>query len=133
MSENENIAKMAEKLSREIFSVFGWEAKGPRNHNWSCVNIERHKKKKAKTHPSDVVFKYQDPHIGRDIYLTTDLKSYGSESIKSFKIEKKLKDIAQAVECANGSPVFQELYVDTNAQWRAAGLLFLYNHDGYYD
>lgn len=33
MPETENIAKMAEKLSNEIFSIFKWEVVGPKNIN----------------------------------------------------------------------------------------------------
>ena len=40
--ENQNIAIMAEKASKEIFEVFGWRQVGPKNQNWACVEPEKH-------------------------------------------------------------------------------------------
>ena len=58
MAETANIAKMAEKLSKEVFAEFLWQKTGSTNINWPCEDEERHGKK---THPSDVVFYYDEP------------------------------------------------------------------------
>lgn len=71
---------MAEKVSEEIFAIFGWEKVGPRNQNWKCVNHEVHQTK-AGTHPSDLVFRYLDPYSNWMIYLNADVKSYATKSI----------------------------------------------------
>lgn len=130
MSETANVAAIAEILSNEVFGVFGWKEVGPRNHKWSCVEQERHRKK---VHPSDVVFKYRDPYRGIDIYLNTDLKSYASNTVESANFGTALKSLAMAVECANKSEQWQRAYLDSRSNHDVVGLLFVYNHDGEYD
>jgi hypothetical protein len=44
--ESENISKMAELLSKEMFNEFFWEQSGPVNINWKCVNENRPNLKK---------------------------------------------------------------------------------------
>lgn len=51
MGETVNIAKMAEKLSKELFAEYQWRRVGT-NISWTCEDHDRHGKK---THPSDVV------------------------------------------------------------------------------
>ena len=58
MAETINIAKMAEKLSKGIFTEFLWGRMEHTNINWPCENQETHE---VKTHPSDVVFWYDEP------------------------------------------------------------------------
>lgn len=129
MSETENIAKMAEKLSNEIFSIFKWEMVGPKNVNWSCTNPKHNKR----THPSDVVFCYKEPYSAQTTYLNIDLKSYAKESIEPFKIENALKNLALAISCAETSSEWQNLYLNSRDNYIVNGLLFIYNHDGEYD
>jgi hypothetical protein len=128
MAETELIAKMAEKLAKELFGIFGWKQKGPINQNWTCVEKAHDKA----THPSDVVFSYEDPYTDQRIYVNCDLKSYGKHSITKATIAGGLRSMAIAVECANRSDAWQELYVG-EAQWEGVGLLFVYNHDGEFD
>jgi len=40
--ERENIGKMAEKISEEIFSFFRWEKEEAINLNFPCCNMEKH-------------------------------------------------------------------------------------------
>jgi hypothetical protein len=80
MAETTNIAKMAEILSQDLFGDFLWQHTGPTNTNWPCEEQELHK---AKTHPSDVVFYYDNPYRLSRTYVNCDLKSYARGSIKT--------------------------------------------------
>lgn len=126
MAETSGIAKIAEKVSNDIFSVFGWERRAPRDRNWACVT-DKHKKE---THPSDVVFAYDDPVEHAKIFLTTDLKSYARDSISQSQVKKALKSLAMSAECAAKSSQWQDFYLDTAQNFKVLGLLFVYNHDG---
>lgn len=84
MAETVNISKMAELLSKEIFSAFGWQSKGLKNYSWPCVLPEQHHKKRIKKlHPTDVVFRYFDPYTNQTTYVIFDLKSYSKGTLKS--------------------------------------------------
>src|ERR1700722_14749340 len=131
--ENQNIAVMAERASMEIFDVFGWKLVGPRNKNWACVQQEKHDRKRSGTHPSDTVFRYEDPWSGKDFYVTSDLKSYAKGTIKQQPVVSALRNLSRSVECANRSEEFQTLYLDGTRQHHVMGMLFVYNHDGGYD
>jgi len=131
--ETQNIAAMAEKASKEIFDVFGWRHVGPKNKNWGCVEQEKHDRRRARTHSSDVVFRYEDPWSGKDVYVTSDLKSYAKGTVAQHPVASTLRNLSRAVECANKSEEFQTLYVDFNRQHHVMGMLFIYNHDGGYD
>lgn len=133
MSETRNLEDMAKVLSEPIFTTFGWQRVGPENPNWDCVERDKHNKNKVKTHPSDVVFRYPEPYLGFDVYLTTDLKSYGANSINKSSLTPYLKSLAQSVECANKSGDWAKLYATDSKNWEVNGLLFVYNHDGNYD
>ena len=130
MAETANIAAMAEKISQEIFSEFGWQTFGPFNENCECALSELHK---LKTHPSDVVFYYQHPYSNKTVYINTDLKSYGSDSINKATMAGAISSLAKAVECCQVSSTWQSLYTIPSTNKEIVGLLFIYNHDGNYD
>ena len=74
MSETVNISEIAAKLSKEIFRHFLWNAHQKHDDNFTCTNPEhksegKNPKQKA-THPGDVVFSYDDPYLGKPIYLS---------------------------------------------------------------
>jgi hypothetical protein len=128
--ESENISKMAEILTKEMFNEFFWEKSGPTNINWDCIN-ENHQKR---THPSDIVFSYQEPYLNSRTYLNCDLKSYSKKSINKTSIKTAIENLAMAVSCAENSEDWQKIYiVGSNANFNVHGLLFIYNHDGEYD
>ena len=129
VAETADIAKMAEEVSRRIFSIFGWERRPHRDRNWPCTAPE-HKKK---THPSDVVFSYDSPVEPNRIFLNTDLKSYARSSITKDGVEKALQSLSLAVDCANRNEHWQQLYANPELGYHVHGLLFIYNHDGGYD
>lgn len=130
MAETQNIGRIAELVSDDIFRWFKWKTLPVKNENWKCVT----KKHKKKTHPSDVVFYYQYPYSNEYIYLNTDLKSYAKSSITREKIESALVSLGLATQCANISPDWKELFEQpTTNNYDVRGLLFLYNHDGEYD
>lgn len=131
--ENQNIALMAELASKEIFDVFGWRLVGPKNKNWGCVEQEKHDRRRVGTHPSDMVFRYEDPWSGKDLYVTSDMKSYAKGTITPQPVVGALRNLARSVDCANKSEEFQTLYVDGSRQHQVIGMLFVYNHDGGYD
>jgi hypothetical protein len=131
--ESQNVALMAERASAEIFDVFGWRLVGPRNKNWGCVERERHDRKRSGTHPSDAVFRYDDPWSGKQTYVTSDLKSYAKGTIQQQPIVTALRNLSRSVECAGRSEQFRTLYLDESRQYHVHGMLFVYNHDGGYD
>jgi hypothetical protein len=128
--ETTNIATMAEILSNNIFSVFGWQTTGTTNHKWPCENPDLHK---CKTHPSDVVFYYDEPYSLTRTYVNCDLKSYKAGSITAGAIESAMASLSRALTCAEISAAWRDMYIDKNVTASIVGLLFIYNHDGAYD
>lgn len=129
MAETTNIARMAEILSGDLFNSFGWTKVGPTNVNWDCVKEDHDKL----THPSDIVWSYNEPYADRVSYINADLKSYAKGSIKTDNIASAIRSLALAIDCAEASQAWQDLYVATPKPWDVTGLLFIYNHDGDYD
>lgn len=131
--ETVNIGKMAEKVSKDIFSRFGWKLVGPMNENFDCEMVEIHQKKSNPTHPTDSVFEYDDPYSGQRQYLLTDLKSYAKNSINLGTTRQTLINLSKAVDCANISKKWQNKYTNPEINWDVHGLLFVYNHDEGFD
>lgn len=129
MSEVDNIGVMAEKLANKIFKNFGWNKTGGWNFNWSCEKIKEHNKEIVKTHPADVVFHYADPYSSKNIYLHTDLKSYGTNTVSNMKLEPIINSLGQQIECAEISQDWKDKYLIKNKSYEIYGLLFIYNHD----
>ena len=130
MAETENIARMAELLSQELFGEFLWSRSGPMNQNWACERAETHK---VDTHPTDLVFYYDEPYSTKRTYIQTDLKSYARGSITSGSIRSAIKSLAKQVSCAEISENWRNLYAHTGVTYDICGMLFVYNHDGEYD
>ena len=130
MAETANIAKIADKLSNELFSEFFWERSGPANTNWPCEDKDRHN---SKTHPSDVVFFYDEPYTRTRTYINCDLKSYAQNSIKAHAVISAIESLSRAVACAEKSKTWRDLYIHPHVTPEICGLLFVYNHDGTYD
>lgn len=130
MAETANIAAMAERLSNELFAEFFWSITGPMNKNWDCEKKELHK---VATHPSDVVFYYDDPYSRNRVYINCDLKSYARSSITFSAVKGALESLSKQVSCAEVSDEWRELYIHPNVTPSICGLLFVYNHDGEYD
>lgn len=137
MAETVNIAEVAQKLSKDIFKHFRWHMHPLRDVNFDCVSDshtagkEGSKKKKA-SHPTDVVFSYDDPYLGKRVNLLTDLKSYASSTITHIKIRSALASLALAVECASVSEDWREKFIDPKEINEIRGLLFVHNHDKNY-
>jgi hypothetical protein len=130
MAETANIAKIAEKLSKDVFSEFFWTRTGPTNQNWNCGSPDLHK---AKTHPSDVVFFYDEPYSKARTYINCDLKSYSKNSIKAQSIANAIESLARATSCLEVSGEWRDLYIHEHVTPAVCSLLFVYNHDGEYD
>jgi hypothetical protein len=130
MAETKNIAEMAKLLSDELFAEFLWQKTGPTDQNWPCNAQDVHK---LKTHPSDVVFFYDNPYSLSRTYVNCDLKSYGTGTITKAKITPAIESLAKAVSCAETSQEWQKLYIHDTVTPDICGLLFVYNHDGGYD
>lgn len=130
MAETINIAKMAEKLSKGIFGEFLWQRMEHTNLNWPCEDQENHA---VKTHPSDVVFWYDEPYSQSRMYVNCDLKSYAKGTINAGNIREAIESLAKALSCAEKSQEFHEKFVHSNVSIEMCGLLFVYNHDGEYD
>jgi len=136
MAETTNIAEIAAKISKDIFKHFLWETHQKRDDNFLCTNKEHVGKggNPKSTHPGDVVFYYDDPYLGKRIYLHTDLKSYAANSITSTSLRNAFKSMCMTVECAKESPDWRKKYsVDDSEAHEVRGLLFIHNHDNGYD
>lgn len=132
--ETENVAKMAELISEEIFFPFGWESPGTTGENFPCCKTEEHKADKSHLmHPMDVVFKYEDPFNDFTNYLHTDLKSFSTGSITQHKLAPAIRELAKSVECANVSETWRDRHTLEGEAYRVNGLLFIYNHDEGFD
>jgi hypothetical protein len=130
MAETKNIATMASLLSDDLFGEFLWERVGPTDTNWACEDHEKHQ---ANTHPSDVVFFYDNPYSLARTYVNCDLKSYASGSITKSKITSAVESLARSLSCAEKSAEWQKRFVHDHVNHEICGLLFVYNHDGVYD
>jgi hypothetical protein len=129
MAESQNIAVMAEKLSKELFDEFQWTRVGPANVNWPCPDSVH----EAKTHPSDVVFYYDEPYFQTRTYVTCDLKSYAKGTISAATIRNSIERLSAAHACADKSDDFRSKFVHKHTTFEICSLLFVYNHDGAYD
>lgn len=130
MAETINIAKMAEKLSKGIFNEFLWGRMEHTNINWPCENEEKHE---IKTHPSDVVFWYDEPYSQSRTYVNCDLKSYAKGSITAGAIREAIESLAKALTCAETSQNFSDTFIHQDVSPNIQGMLFVYNHDKEYD
>ncbi|WP_141323178.1 hypothetical protein [Myxococcus sp. AB025B] len=124
---------MAEKISKEIFSTLGWTIVGPLNMDWECSTLQHQSPGGRGTHPSDVVFRYEDPYSNQTIFVNTDLKSYGKTSIKRSELIKTINSLAQDTDCTRRSRTWQERFVPAGIQYTTVGMLFIYNHDNQYE
>ena len=130
MAETIGIAKLAEKVSGELFSRFLWHRTGSMNQNWRCEN-RLHLPRQ--THPSDVVFWYDEPYALRRTFINCDLKSYARKSINPGVIQGALANLGDTLSCMEVSEEWQKMYVHEGVSPYLCGLLFMYNHDGEYD
>lgn len=130
MAETSNIAQMAEKVSKEIFSEFSWDKVGSIDTNWDCCQKEKHNKT---THPTDIVFRYEDPYEQKYINVNFDLKSYAKGSINATTIRTALESLAMASECTQISEEWQNIYQSKTMNTDIVSSLFVYNHDNSFD
>lgn len=132
MAETANIGEIAVAISKDIFQPFRWRYHPLRDTNFKChdeTHMGTHDKQKS-THPGDVVFYYNDPYLGKVVYLHTDLKSYGKKSISASKLRQAFKSLCMTIECATASSSWREKYsIDESEPHQIRGLLFVHNHD----
>ncbi|MHC9034250.1 hypothetical protein ACYTTR_00835 [Cobetia marina] len=136
MAETVNVGEIANRLSQEIFRHFKWKSHPLKDENFTCHNTSHTSEKGApkSTHPGDVVFSYDDPYLGTTIYLHTDLKSYGGDSITTTKLRNAFKSLCMTVECARESENWRDIYsVDRSEDYEIRGFLFIHNHDNGYE
>ena len=132
--ETSNIQEMANLVSDRLFRWFKWDKVELMDENFDCVKVESHSnKKESHTHPVDIVFKYLDPYLNKQIYLNTDLKSYKKKSITPNSLRDSLKSLAYTIDCARASQEWQSRYIHDEMDYEIRGMLFVYNHDGDYD
>jgi hypothetical protein len=137
MAETSTISQLANKISSDIFEHFRWSTHPRRDDNFGCHNTSHTsggtKPKPKKTHPGDVLFYYDDPYVGRRVYLHTDLKSYARDSVGPVKLRAAVESLSMTVECARSSEDWRQKYsVTDDINFEVRGLLFIYNHDGKY-
>lgn len=132
--ETVNIGEIANRVSEDLFKWFKWSKVPLMDENFNCIKNDRHSPKKDNhTHPVDVVFHYFDPHLNKEIYLNTDLKSYAKGSITATSMRSALKSLAMTIDCARASSDWTGKYVLNKHPYEIRGMLFVYNHDGEYD
>ena len=130
MAETNNIARIAEIVSENLFGRYFWRRTGGWNQNWPCEDA-RHEPRK--THPSDVVFFYDEPYAVRRTYVNCDLKSYAKKSITAGAVLSALESLAESISCIEVSEAWRKMYIHDGYIPAVSGLLFVYNHDGEYD
>ena len=130
MAETDKIAEIAEKISSEIFTDFLWERVGTKNSDWPCEDQALHG---APTHPTDVVFYYDEPYSSERTYVQCDLKSYKKSSITKTAVHNAMISLSHQVSCAEKSDEWRDRYFHKTQTPAISGLLFVYNHDGEYD
>jgi len=84
------------------------------------------------THPTDIVFFYDEPYSKVRRYIQCDLKSYSKSSFSKGKISDALVSLAKQVACAEISSEWQGKYLVKGTTSEISGLLFVYNHDQEY-
>lgn len=128
--ETKNIDEMAGIISDAIFREMKWELNEEyKDINWKC-NSNTHDNK---THPTDVVFSYQDPYNGERQYIQTDLKSYCKSSISKVRVTSAIESLAKQVECSRDSQEWADKFRRGESRYGLHGMLFIYNNDEHYD
>src|SRR5207247_3006897 len=64
-----------------------------------------------KTHPSDVVFYYDEPYAVRRTYVNCDLKSYARSSITAGGVLSALESLAESISCIELSDTWRKMYI----------------------
>jgi hypothetical protein len=131
MAETAPIAEIAALVADRLFAEFLWKASPFRDQNWPCEMRDDHNQRK--THPSDVVFNYDEPYHPIRTYVNTDLKSYAAGTISALQIKKGIYNLAQSLQCAELSKQWNDLFIEPETSHAIVGMLFIYNHDGAYD
>jgi len=121
---------MAEKLSKGIFMEFLWGRVEHTNINWPCEKQDEHS---CLTHPSDVVFWYDEPYSQSRTYVNCDLKSYAKGTITTANVREAIESLAKTLSCAEISKDFSDKFIHQSVSANICGMLFLYNHDKGYD
>ncbi|MDI1343292.1 MAG: hypothetical protein PSV22_04210 [Pseudolabrys sp.] len=148
--ETAQIAEIANQVSNEIFSRFGWKRVGPKDHNFKAFDILEEKQSSGddadedgagekppaapsamveRDFPADVVFRYDDPYSGEAIFIHFDLKSYAESSLKANTTRKALRSLARAIRVAENSADWKQKFAATTSNFSIHGALFVYNHD----
>jgi hypothetical protein len=162
LGETANIAEISSKVANEVFGRFLWRTQGPRDLDWPCEQPDLHAKKRkrkkapgaaeaasvplgadknvehgadsqAATHPTDIVFYYDEPYSNHRTYINCDLKSYAAHSIEKSGVRKAIESLARALSCLEKSEIWRTRYVADDKTALYAGMLFVYNHDGEYN
>ncbi|EPH6015016.1 TPA: hypothetical protein PXJ37_002473 [Yersinia enterocolitica] len=138
--ETKNIDEIAGIISSRIFDELGWQCQKTTDISWDCclrshLNARQQlSENPKKTHPTDVVFRYKDPYSDETQYIQTDLKSYCSNTLESYKsILATIRSLSQQVECAPRNNFWKKTFLDNSTEkYNVHGMLFIYNHDNEY-
>jgi len=162
VGETVNIAAIAAQVADELFGRFLWKKQGPCDLSWPCEEPESHAKKRKSnkvlavaqeaevpselvhqseadnkvpvvTHPTDVVFYYDEPYSNHRTYVNCDLKSYAAKTIQKSEVRNAVLSLARALTCLEKSETWRKRYVADDKTALYAGMLFVYNHDGDYN
>lgn len=145
-------------MADQLFNRFLWTpSNGPHDENWPCEQPEIHGPKRQKkaagepdsagdpapseseaaghsvTHPTDMVFYYDEPYSNHRTYINCDLKSYAKATIQKSQVRKAVDSLARSLTCLEKSATWRSRYVSDDKTALYAGMLFVYNHDGEYN
>jgi hypothetical protein len=118
---------------KKAVPVAGDAASSPEAAPESDVESETDSASPVVTHPTDVVFYYDEPYSNHRTYVNCDLKSYAAKSIQKGAVRKAVTSLARALTCLEKSATWRTRYVANDKTALYAGMLFVYNHDGEYD
>lgn len=131
--ERATTAKMAREVADTIFPALGWNRRDCEDLDFDCVFPKNHKGK-AHKHPVDNVFSYISPIERDEVYVISDLKSYGGKTLSdASKFDAALLSLGQTIECAGSSEPWRKKFASGAAPKIIRGMLFVYNHDALFD
>lgn len=124
----EQASKIGEKLEgfgENLFAGFGWNELA-RDMEIQCSRKHQHNKK---THGLDLLMNFYNPYLGRKQGIVIECKNRQMKSITQVEIDKWLKELISAIECAQSASELQ--YIDMGDSALNTGLLLIHANDSF--
>lgn len=124
MGEQANkIGKKLEGFGEHLFSGFGWNELA-RDTEIQCSRKHQHGKQ---THGLDLLMNFNNPYLGRKQGIVVECKNRQMKSITQVEIDKWLKELIHAIECAQSASELK--YLDMGDANLNTGLLLIHAND----